>query len=78
MRKQYDFSKAKAKAGSDGKKVQISMRIDADLLVWAQDKADKMGIGYQTLLNMKLREAMSENQDDHIREIVREELRKRA
>jgi len=47
-------------------------------LVWAQHEADKLGIGYQTLLNMKLREAMSGSQDDHIREIVREELKKRA
>lgn len=82
MKKEFDFSKAKFKKGPvlDPKKtkVQINMRVDADILVWAQNEADKLGVGYQTLLNMKLREAMNGSQDDHIREIVREELKKRA
>jgi uncharacterized protein (DUF4415 family) len=84
MRKEYELKKMKgAKKGAvvDPKatKVQISTRIDLDLLSWLQFEAEKMGIGYQTLLNIKLRESQQQgSSDEHIREIVRDELRKKG
>lgn len=84
MRKEYELKKMKGvRKGSvvdpKGTKVQISMRIDLDLLSWLQSEADKMGIGYQTLLNIKLRESKQQgSSDEHIREIVRDELRKKG
>ena len=80
MKKEYNLAKVKGiKKGPvvDAKstKVQISLRMDLDLISWLQSEAHKIGIGYQTFLNMKIREAMRGSVDDHIREIVRDELR---
>jgi len=62
MRKNYDFSKAKVRKGPvlnpKTTKVQTSIRIDGDVMMWAQKEADRLGVGYQTFLNMKLRESM--------------------
>ncbi|MCM2282020.1 MAG: BrnA antitoxin family protein [Bdellovibrionaceae bacterium] len=60
-------------------KERITCMIDEDVVNWLRGEADEMGIGYQTLLNMKLREAMtSVDQDEKIRQVVRDELKKRA
>lgn len=56
-------------------KEKITTLIDFDILKWLRGEAEKKGIGYQTLLNMKLRESMQGSADDHIRHIVREEMR---
>lgn len=63
MKKEYDLSKLKkvgrgAAATPKGTKVQTSIRLDGDIMVWAQSEAHGLGVGYQTFLNMKLREAM--------------------
>jgi uncharacterized protein (DUF4415 family) len=83
MKKEYDFSKMK-KVGKgpvlDPKatKVQINMRVDGDVLQWAMREGERLGLGYQTFINMKLHEAMNADSNDmHIREIVREELKKK-
>ena len=39
-------------------KVQKTIRIDADVLLWVDDEAQKKGIGYQTHLNALLRDLM--------------------
>ena len=63
MKKEYDFSKMK-KVGKgpvlDPKatKVQIGLRVDADVLAWLMIEAEKRGIGYQTCISILLKEAM--------------------
>jgi uncharacterized protein (DUF4415 family) len=57
-------------------KERVTCMIDEDVVDWLRKEASGLGIGYQTLLNMKLRESMRGSTDDHIRQIVREELRK--
>ncbi len=39
-------------------KIQTSIRLDGDIMMWAQAEAKELGFGYQTFLNMKLREIM--------------------
>lgn len=81
MRKEYDFSKGKrgpvAKATG---KTRITIYLDDDIIVAFREKGDKLGRGYQTLINDALREALS-RQDEVVdaktlRRILREELKK--
>jgi uncharacterized protein (DUF4415 family) len=63
MKKEYDLKKMK-KVGRGrivnpkATKIQTSIRLDGDLMNWAQAEAGKLGFGYQTFINMKLREVM--------------------
>ncbi len=60
-------------------KERITCMIDGDVVEWLRAEAGRIGIGYQTLLNMKLRESMgAAAQEESIRKIVRDEMRKRA
>ena len=42
-------------------KVTISMRMPADVLDAYRERAKKLGIGYQTLMQMKLREGLEKD-----------------
>lgn len=63
MKKEYNFKKLKKVgrgpvADIKATKVQTSIRLDGDIMIWAQEQAHHLGVGYQTFLNMKLRESM--------------------
>lgn len=85
MRKQYDFSKARRakdvphlaglQAEAKGKS-RITIMLDNDLLLTFRAKAEAEGIGYQTLINQKLRETVSSPPVDEatLRRVIREEL----
>lgn len=86
MRKEYDFSKAKrakdvphlAKLQGEAKgKTRITIMLDNDLLAIFRAKAEAEGIGYQTLINRTLREAVSAGPVDEatLRRVLREELK---
>lgn len=86
MRKEHDFSKSKrtkdvphlAKLQAEAKgKSRITIMLDNDLLLAFRAKADAEGIGYQTLINQKLREAISSPPVDEatLRKVIREELK---
>ena len=78
MKKEYELKKMKwsARKPKDAKELKVAktFRIDADLFLWLKQESERTGIPYQTLMNSKLREAMS--LPDRVRELVREELRK--
>ncbi len=83
MKKEYDLKKLKVKRRGAvlprSAKVLKTIRLDADVLAWLAAEADERGIGYQTLLNMLLRERMSRGPRDLrdvLARIVREELRR--
>ena len=86
MKKEYDLRKLKLKRRGavvpKSAKVMKTVRLDADVLRWLIAKAGNGGIGYQTLLNMLLRDAMRRDAGRgadlraEIRAIVREELRR--
>jgi uncharacterized protein (DUF4415 family) len=85
MRDEYDFSEAKrakdvphlARLQAEAKgKSRITIMLDNDVLVAFRAKADAEGIGYQTLINRVLREALGVRpvDEDTLRKILREEL----
>ena len=82
MKKEYDFSKGKVRKSpivdSKSAKVQTSIRIDIEVMEWAQDSASKLGIGYQTFLNMKLKEAMEKPSIESRVEQLEKRILKRA
>lgn len=83
MKKEYDLKRMKVKRRgavlSKKAKVLKTIRLDAEVLTWLNAEAEKRGIGYQTLLNMLLRERMASTPRalrDEIRDIVREEIQR--
>lgn len=86
MRKQYDLSKAKrakdvphlAELQREARgKSRITIMLDNDLLLAFRNRADAEGIGYQTLINRTLREAVGSRPVDEatLRKVLREELK---
>lgn len=69
MRKEYDFSKAKKAKVFKEVKVIKTIRLDAEILMWLEDEAEKEGVGYQTYLNSFLKKAM--NQEKSVEERLR-------
>lgn len=59
-------------------KERVNCFVDHDVVNWLRKESAKLGIGYQTLLNMKLREAKEGSAEDKIRAIVRDELKKKG
>jgi len=86
MAKEYDLSKAKrapavphlARLQAEAKgKSRITIMLDNDLLATFRAMAEAQGIGYQTLINRSLREAVSSGPIDEatLRRVLREELK---
>ena len=77
MREHYDFSSAKRGAviATPGKR-RITIHLDADVIEAFQMRAEEKGMGYQTLINATLREAIRQEPltVDTIRRVIREEL----
>ena len=87
MRKEYDFSKAKrakdvphlAKLQSGEKgKTRITIMLDNEVIENFRSKAEKEGLGYQTLINQALKEKNDSLTLDEkkLRKIIREELKR--
>jgi len=86
MRDEYDFSKRKrakdiphlAELQQEAKsKTRITIMIDNDIIAAFRARAEAEGIGYQTLINATLREAIGSRPVDEVtlRRILREELK---
>jgi predicted DNA binding CopG/RHH family protein len=56
MRKEYDFSKAKRNPYAKRLKQQITIRLDKPTIKYFKGLADELGIPYQTLINLYLRD----------------------
>ena len=73
MKNEYSLSKLKkrpsAKVSKD-LKISKTIRLDADVLLWLQEKADDEGMGYQTFLNSFLKKSMK-NENDKMDDICR-------
>ena len=81
MEKEYDFSKGKRGPIISNKgKTRITIYLDDDVIEAYRRKGDKIGRGYQTLINQSLRETMEKKpvavDAKTLRRILREELRK--
>jgi len=54
MRKEYDFSESIKNPYIDKLKRQITIRIDAETIIYFKNLANETGIPYQKLINMYL------------------------
>jgi len=61
-------------------KSRITIMLDDDLLEAFRRRADERGIGYQTLINLALREHLGQRpvDEDTLRRVLREELHSAA
>lgn len=85
MRKEYDFSKGRRGAVISAKgKTRITIMLDDEILEHFRTRAEAAGIGYQTMINAALRDAVGKRKDKvggdkpltaaALRKILREEL----
>ncbi len=54
MKEEYDFSNAKKNPYVKKLKQQITINLDTDAIVYFKALAEKLGIPYQTLINLYL------------------------
>ena len=85
MRREYDFSKAKrardvphlAKLQAETRgKTRITIMLDNFVIQAFRQLAEQEGVGYQTLINRRLRESLETKplDEETLRRVVREEL----
>ena len=80
MKQDYDFSQAKRGSIVSGKgKTRITIYLDDDVIAAYRDKGEKLGRGYQTLINEALRETLNRSTRPvdarTLRRILKEELK---
>jgi uncharacterized protein (DUF4415 family) len=56
MRKEYDFSKSRQNPYASQLKKQITIRLDEDAITYFKGISEEMGIPYQSLINLYLRD----------------------
>jgi uncharacterized protein (DUF4415 family) len=56
MRQRYDFSKARRNPYAKRLKRQVTIRIDEQTIAYFQELSRELGIPYQTLINLYLRD----------------------
>lgn len=67
MRKQYDFSAAKKNPYASQLKKQITIRIDEEAIDYFKSVSEEVGIPYQSLINLYLRDCASSNRKLNLR-----------
>lgn len=86
MKPEYDMSNARRATEIDhlnrlrAGKTRITIMLDDEVLDTFRRRADEQGIGYQTLINLALREHLARRPVDEeaLRRILREELHSAA
>lgn len=61
MRKEYEFSKATKNTYVTKVKKQITIRLDEDAIEYFKSISDEIGIPYQSLINLYLRDCAAKN-----------------
>lgn len=61
MRKEYDFTAAKKNPYAAQLKKQITIRLDVDSISYFKSISDAVGIPYQSLINLYLRDCAASN-----------------
>jgi uncharacterized protein (DUF4415 family) len=61
MRDEYDFTNGVRGRFYQPKKISTSLRLDDDVILFFKKKASEEKIGYQTLMNMALRQFISQH-----------------
>lgn len=61
MRKEYDFSKSRKNPYASQLKKQITIRLDEDAITYFKAVSEEVGIPYQSLINLYLRDCVASN-----------------
>ena len=61
MKKEYDFSQARKNPYASQLKKQITNRLDEDSITYFKNISDSVGIPYQSLINLYLRDCAASN-----------------
>jgi len=61
MHKEYDFSKARKNPYASMLKKPITIRIDEESVTYFKSISEKVGIPYQSLINLYLRDCVASN-----------------
>jgi len=61
MRKNYNFSGGKKNPYAKRLKKQVTIRLDEGTIAYFKDLAEEVGIPYQTLINLYLRDCAATN-----------------
>ena len=56
MRKEYDFAKSRKNPYASQLKKQITIRLDEDSIIYFKGVSEEVGIPYQSLINLYLRD----------------------
>jgi uncharacterized protein (DUF4415 family) len=59
MRKEYDFSKSRQNPYASHLKKQITIRLDEDAIAYFKTISEEVGIPYQSLINLYLRDCVA-------------------
>jgi uncharacterized protein (DUF4415 family) len=59
MRKEYDFSKAKKNPYAAQLKKSVTIRLDEDAIDYFKGISEQVGIPYQSLINLYLRDCVA-------------------
>lgn len=61
LEKEFDFSKAVKNPYAKLLKKQITINLDENVIVYFKKQSDSVGIPYQTLINLYLRDCVANN-----------------
>ncbi len=61
MRKEYDFSRARKNPYASRLKKQITIRLDGDSISYFKAISAEIGVPYQSLINLYLRDCAASN-----------------
>lgn len=79
MKKEYDFSEGKRGPVLPSKgKTRITIYLDDEVIEAFRERAERLGSGYQTMINQALRQYLSNAKtpvdEETLRRVIREEL----
>jgi predicted DNA binding CopG/RHH family protein len=63
MREEYDFSNAKKNPYAKELKKQVTIKISPSVIEYFKEQANKVGIPYQTLINMYLSDCVKNKRE---------------
>lgn len=67
MRKEYDFSKSRKNPYAAQLKKQITIRLDEDAIAYFKKVSEEVGIPYQSLINLYLRDCAASQRKLNLR-----------
>ncbi len=67
MRKEYDFSKSRKNPYTTQLKKQITIRLDEDAIAYFKRISEEVGIPYQSLINLYLRDCAASQRKLNLR-----------